>query len=200
MVAIVLESLIKSKLYNSPCNKIIRKDFLKKNGISFNNLPLIEDVDFVNQLMLKKPNIRLIDHCLYKYKIEDSRIDSISSRYYKERFEMSVKMNLDYMNVLKKYKSDDLEMLNYIGAKLLQDMYKVFWHEYVVFSNEKGKEQKEVELRSLLRNKGLINQIKKSKANCTSENIFKKCLCFGNGTIIKGYFRIRKIFYVYKHK
>lgn len=122
----VFFEMLSSQLYNSPCNKLFSRNFLLKNNIHFKKVNLIEDAYFITQVALKKPKVLLVKEVLYYYQTNISSYNTVSSKYYPDRLERGIELNLLYKSIIKNYSICNERIENIINSILLADIYTAF--------------------------------------------------------------------------
>lgn len=73
-------------LIETPClwNKLIRRDFVEKHGLSFQSLIVGEDFLFLGEILKKNPTVSYSPHLIYFYWIHENQ--SVTHRYTLEMF------------------------------------------------------------------------------------------------------------------
>lgn len=119
---IIIEEMLDKQLYNILWNKIIKYSFLIKNNLKFKNVPLIEDVSFVNDMIKLKPALMAFKSMIYVYNIDLNCKQTVSTKFYPERLDMAIKLNKEYCEIYNLFQLSK-GTYNRINTIFLLDIY-----------------------------------------------------------------------------
>ena len=125
----VFNELIDKSLFNSLCNKIFKREFLTRNKLFLDKVNLIEDVSYVIKVMNYCPKITVISDNLYIYYSIIENKNTVSSKYYPDKFDRYLELDDKFNKLIDKYHlpEDSSKRVNNI---LLRNIYSVLIEEY----------------------------------------------------------------------
>lgn len=118
--------MFKNRYLATACNKLYRKEFLKKSKVRFKNNVLAEDRLFNLMCYVNNPDIYITNHHTYLYNIiEGSRSKSYTSNLYKLIIELYNKLDQYLEN-----KNIDMNKEKLILINVSYDIDNIINHEY----------------------------------------------------------------------
>lgn len=180
--------MLQKELYNVVWNKVIKKSVIIENNILFEELPLIEDVDWVNKIMKLNLKIKSLKEILYVYTIVEGRTNTVSTKFYECRLEMGIKLNHDYTETMKEIGVlQDVESI--INNIFLTNIYSTLMQYY---ENKLEKEEKlNKDFMTIFKTNSIMTKIKRSKPKSLGTKIFRLLILCKSKYVVKKYISLR---------
>ena len=186
----IFNEIIDKSLFNSLCNKVFKREFLHKNNLYLDEVNLIEDVNYVIKVMSFYPTITAISDSLYIYHRIINCRNTVSSKYYLDKFDRYLELDDKFEELVNKYQlpRDSSKKINDI---LLCNIYSALVDEYSFASKISDYRNYNKIIKYLKNNSTFRMKLKDSKGVTFPLKVFRIFYLFFPISIVEIFVKIR---------